>query len=120
MACSPRRINWHWIFFVNLPIGVATGLFALRLVEDDKGIGLRSGADVPGAVLVTGALMLGVYTILEAGDYGWGSLHTLGLGAVALALLAAFVTREARPGHPLIRCGSSARATSRAPTSCRP
>ena len=48
-----EAINWHWIFFVNLPIGVATGLLALRLVERDKGIGLASGADVPGAVLVT-------------------------------------------------------------------
>ena len=97
-----QGINWHWIFFVNIPIGLLTGLFALRLVEDDKGLGLRSGADVAGAALVTGALMLGVYTILEAGDYGWVSLHTLGLGAVAVALLAAFVTREARTRTPLV------------------
>src|ERR671938_388765 len=53
-------INWHWIFFVNLPIGVATALLAIRLVGRDKGIGLRDGADVLGAALVTGALMLGV------------------------------------------------------------
>src|SRR2546422_4640521 len=60
-----EAINWHWIFFVNLPIGVATGLFARRLVEDREGIGLEKGADVPGAVLITAGLMLGVYTILE-------------------------------------------------------
>src|SRR5436309_3339508 len=95
-------INWHWIFFVNLPIGVATALLATRLVGKDRGIGLRRGADVLGAVLVTAALMLGVYTIVKAQDYGWGSLHTLGLGAVALGLLAAFVGWEARARNPLM------------------
>jgi EmrB/QacA subfamily drug resistance transporter len=97
-----EAINWHWIFFVNLPIGVATALLALRLVEGDRGIGLRQGADVPGALLVTGGLMLGVYTILEAGDQGWASAHTLGFGGVALALLVAFVVRQARIPNPLI------------------
>jgi EmrB/QacA subfamily drug resistance transporter len=97
-----EAINWHWIFFVNLPIGVATALLALRLVEGDRGIGLRQGADVPGALLVTGGLMLGVYTILEAGDQGWASAHTLGFGGVALALLVAFVIRQARIPNPLI------------------
>jgi EmrB/QacA subfamily drug resistance transporter len=97
-----EAINWHWIFFVNLPIGVATGLLALRLVERDRGIGLREGADVPGAVLVTSALMLGVYTILEAGSRGWGSAHTLGFGAASLALLAGFLVREARIANPLM------------------
>jgi EmrB/QacA subfamily drug resistance transporter len=97
-----ETINWHWIFFVNLPIGVATGLLALRLVEGDKGLGLKAGADVPGAALITGGLMLLVYTILEAADQGWGSLHTLGLGAVSLALLAAFVVRQSRVPNPLM------------------
>jgi EmrB/QacA subfamily drug resistance transporter len=97
-----QGINWHWIFFVNLPIGVATALLAIRLVDRDAGVGLRQGADVLGAVLVTVALMLGVYTILEAGDYGWASLHTLGLGAVSVALLGAFVFRQARTANPLV------------------
>jgi EmrB/QacA subfamily drug resistance transporter len=97
-----QGINWHWIFFVNLPIGVATALLAIRLVDRDAGVGLRQGADVLGAVLVTVALMLGVYTILEAGDYGWTSLHTLGLGAVSVALLGAFVFRQARTANPLV------------------
>jgi EmrB/QacA subfamily drug resistance transporter len=97
-----QAINWHWIFFVNLPIGVATGLLARRLVARDEGIGLGRGADFPGAALVTGALMLGVYTILEAGRYGWVSAHTLGLGAISLGLLAAFVTRQARVSNPLM------------------
>jgi EmrB/QacA subfamily drug resistance transporter len=95
-------INWHWIFFVNLPIGVATALLAIRLVGRDRGIGWAGGADVLGAVLVTAALMLGVYTIVKAQEFGWGSLHTLGLGAVAVALLAGFVAWEGRARHPLM------------------
>jgi EmrB/QacA subfamily drug resistance transporter len=97
-----QAINWHWIFFVNIPIGVATAVLAIRLLHDDKGIGLRQGADALGAVLVTGALMLGVYTIVEAGDYGWTSLHTLGLGGISLALFAGFVARQARAANPLL------------------
>ena len=97
-----EAINWHWIFFVNLPIGIATAVFAVRLLEPDPGIGIARGADLPGAVLIVGALMLGVYTIVEAGDRGWGSAATLGLGAVALGLLAAFVAREATARQPLI------------------
>jgi len=98
-----ESINWHWIFFVNIPIGIATAVLALRLLDGDRGIGFGGGADIPGAVLITGSLMLGVYTIVEpAADLGWGSGRTLALGAVALALLAAFVVREARTGNPLI------------------
>jgi EmrB/QacA subfamily drug resistance transporter len=97
-----QAINWHWIFFVNLPIGVATALLALRLVEGRDGIGLRQGADIPGAVLLTGGLMLGVYTILEVGEQGWGSTQTLALGGVSLALLAAFLVRQARIANPLM------------------
>ena len=97
-----EAINWHWIFFVNVPIGAVIALLALRLVEDQAGIGLREGADIPGAVLLTGGLMLGVYTILEAGEQGWGSTQTLGLGGVSIALLAAFVVRQARIPNPLM------------------
>jgi EmrB/QacA subfamily drug resistance transporter len=97
-----EAINWHWIFFINVPIGLATALLALRLVDDRDGIGLEQGADLPGAVLLTGGLMLGVYTLLEAGDRGWGSTETLGLGAVAIALVATFVVRQARIANPLM------------------
>ena len=97
-----QAISWHWIFFVNLPIGVATALLALRLIAPDRGIGLRQGADLLGAVLVTGGLMLGVYTIVGAADHGWASARTLGLGAVAIALLAAFVLRQSRARTPLM------------------
>ncbi len=95
-------INWHWIFFINVPIGIATGMAALRLIGDDKGLGLREGADAPGAVLVTSSLMLAVYTIVGAAEYGWGATRTLVLGAVSILLLAAFVVRQTRIEKPLI------------------
>jgi EmrB/QacA subfamily drug resistance transporter len=97
-----EAINWHWIFFINLPIAIGTALFAARLIDSDEGIGIGRGADVLGAALVTSALMLGVYTIVKASDYGWGSLHSLGLGAASLALLAVFVARQARAADPLM------------------
>jgi EmrB/QacA subfamily drug resistance transporter len=98
-----QSINWHWIFFVNIPIGIATALLARRLLDRDPGTGFGEGADIPGAVLITSSLMLGVYTIVKpAADYGWGSGRTLGLGAGALALLALFIGREATARNPLI------------------
>src|SRR3712207_1311 len=98
-----ESINWHWIFFINIPIGVATAALALRLLDKDEGIGFGDGADVPGAVLITGSLMLGVYTIVEpAADYGWGAGRTLRLAAAAFALLVAFVVREATARNPLM------------------
>jgi EmrB/QacA subfamily drug resistance transporter len=98
-----QAINWHWIFFINVPIGIATGVVALRLLHRDDGIGFGAGADVLGAALITSSLMLGVYTIVKpAADYGWGAARTLELGAVSLALLLAFVLRQARARNPLI------------------
>ncbi len=97
-----QALDWHWIFFVNLPIGALATLAAVRVVTADQGIGVRAGADLPGATLVTAALMLAVYTIVKTSDYGWGSAHTLILGAVAVAVLAAFIAREATARTPLI------------------
>ena len=97
-----ETINWHWIFFVNIPIGVATALAAIRLVPDREGIGLTAGADLPGAALLTGGLMLFVYTILGVAEEGWGSGQTLLLGAISIGLLIAFVARQARVANPLM------------------
>jgi EmrB/QacA subfamily drug resistance transporter len=98
-----QAINWHWIFFVNIPIGIATGLLARRLLADDEGIGLAGGADMAGAALITAALMLGVYTIVKpAAQLGWGATRTLELGAISVALLAAFIAREATARSPLM------------------
>jgi EmrB/QacA subfamily drug resistance transporter len=98
-----QAINWHWIFFVNVPIGIVTAVLVVRLLDRDEGIGLGHGADIPGAVLITSALMLGVYTIVDpAANDGWGAARTLELGAGALALLAAFLVREATAAKPLM------------------
>ena len=98
-----QSINWHWIFFINIPIGIATALFAQRLLERDEGIGLGEGADVPGAVLITSSLMLGVYTIVKpAADHGWAHSETIVLSAISLVLLIAFVVREATARNPLV------------------
>jgi EmrB/QacA subfamily drug resistance transporter len=98
-----QSINWHWIFFVNIPIGIATAVLAWRLLDKDRGIGFGDGADIPGAVLITSSLLLGVYTIVKpAAEFGWGAGQTLGLGAVSLVLLVAFVVREARASNPLV------------------
>jgi EmrB/QacA subfamily drug resistance transporter len=96
-------INWHWIFFVNVPVGLATGAAAVRVLAKDRGAGLRRGADVPGAALITAALMVSVYTIVDpAAEYGWAAARTLWLAALAIALLVAFVVREATAATPLV------------------
>jgi EmrB/QacA subfamily drug resistance transporter len=97
-----EAINWHWIFLINAPVGAATAWLALRLIDERPGLGLREGADVPGALLLTVGLMIGVYTILEVHEQGWGSTQTLVLGAVALSLIAAFVVRQALVARPLV------------------
>jgi EmrB/QacA subfamily drug resistance transporter len=97
-----EAINWHWIFYVNLPIGLATALAATRLVDSGEGIGLEKGADLPGAVLLTAGLMLGVFTILEVEQEGWLGTQTLVLGGIAIALLVAFASRQARIDTPLV------------------
>src|SRR5881397_2789619 len=97
-----QAVSWHWIFFVNLPIGIITAIAAARMLDSDKGIGLGHGADVLGAIMVTSALMLGVYTIVQTSDYGLGSSRTLVLGGIAVALLGAFVVRQARGRNPIL------------------
>jgi len=96
-----HALNWHWIFFINLPIGLLAIGLGLVLVEENEGAGLRQGVDILGSVLITAAMMLGVYTIVKTGDYGWGSARTLGLGALALAMIAAFGVYESRIENPI-------------------
>ncbi|MER7508480.1 MFS transporter [Streptomyces lavendulae] len=95
-------LDWHWIFFINLPIGIAALLAALPALPSDRGLGLRAGADAIGAVLVTAGLMTGIYAVVTVEAYGWTSAHTLGLGGLSLALLAAFTVRQARARVPLM------------------
>jgi len=96
-----EAFTWHWIFFVNIPIGIATFAFAARLLDENER-DTDDGADIPGAALITGGLMLCVYTIVQAGDHGWGSPRTLTLAAVTLALLAGFVAWQRRARSPLV------------------
>ena len=95
-------VSWHWIFFVNLPIGLVTAALSARLLESDRGMGLRQGADVLGALMVTAALMLGVYTIIQTSDYGLLSTRTLVLGAITIAVLAGFIARQATGRSPIL------------------
>src|SRR4051812_2831171 len=101
-----EALTWHCTFFVNRPIGVITAALALRALQPDRGLGLRGGADVPGAVLVPASLMLAVYTIVDPGAVdGWGSGRTLICGAGGLLLLLAFVARATAGRNPLIPLG---------------
>jgi MFS family permease len=95
-------LDWHWIFFINVPIGIVTWIAGRALIDETEGIGLSQGVDVLGALLVTSALMLGVYAIVKTSEFGWGSPHTLGFGLAALALLAAFLVVEARVRNPMM------------------
>ncbi|HYM96022.1 MAG TPA: MFS transporter [Candidatus Sulfotelmatobacter sp.] len=97
-----QLVNWHWIFFINVPIGLVTFALGAWLVEEKPGLGLRHGVDVAGAVLITAALMLGVYAIVTAADNGWTSLHTIEFGGAAVILLAGFIGLESRLANPLM------------------
>src|SRR2546430_149399 len=98
-------INWHWIFLVNLPIGVAVFLLSLRLLPPAAGTAVARRLDVAGAVTVTGALMLAVYAIVNGNQAGWTSGQTLGLLGGAVALMATFLGIESRVDSPLMPLG---------------
>src|SRR4051794_17984426 len=97
-----QAVNWHWIFFINIPIGVATLVLGRALLEESEGIGLDKGVDVLGSVTVTAALMLAIYTIVSLPDYGWGSAHTLLFGGAALLQLGIFFVLQARLANPIM------------------
>jgi MFS family permease len=86
--------SWHWVFFVNLPVGLAAWLTAWRVLPADQGLGLRAGADGPGALLATSGIMSGVFAIASRADW-WA-------GLVAVALLAGFALRQATARTPLL------------------
>jgi len=98
-----QAIDWHWIFFVNVPIGIVTAVLARRLIAAEDGIGMERGADAPGALLLVVALMVGVYAIVgPAAAHGWGDGRTIALGVLSVGLLAAFAVRESLAAHPLV------------------
>ena len=95
-----QSLDWHWIFFVNVPIGVIAFLFGWMLIEENEGIGLAGGVDVFGSFLITLATMLGAFAIVKSSEYGLFSARTLGIGGASLALLAGFLLLESRLGQP--------------------
>jgi EmrB/QacA subfamily drug resistance transporter len=97
-----EALSWHWIFFVNLPIGLITVLSGRLLLPHDKGLGLGEGVDYVGSVLVTSSLMLAVYAIVSATSHGWGSTQVLGFGALSALLMAAFIAVETRVSNPIM------------------
>jgi MFS family permease len=97
-----QLINWHWIFFINLPIGVGTMLLGSWLIEEHDGLGISHGVDFVGSILVSAAMVVGIYAIVTAADTGWTSAHTLGFGAAAIVILATFFAVEARLENPIL------------------
>ncbi|MEA2329973.1 MAG: hypothetical protein QOH58_111 [Thermoleophilaceae bacterium] len=100
-----EALSWEWIFFINVPIGIGTAIAALRFVPDSRIETAGRHFDIAGAVSVTSGLVVLVYAIVKAETWGWGSPSTLGLAALAIALLAAFIAIERRSPAPLVRLG---------------
>jgi EmrB/QacA subfamily drug resistance transporter len=98
-------LNWHWIFLVNLPVGVLVYMLSLRLLPKERGPAASGRVDVAGAITVTASLMLAVYAIINGNEEGWTSPQTLGLLAGAVVLLAVFLAIEARIASPLMPLG---------------
>src|SRR5579884_4203266 len=95
-------VGWHWIFLVNLPIGIAVLAAGLPLLPAVETGGERRRLDVAGAVAITGALVLAVYAIVNSNQSGWTSAQTLGLLGAAVAVAISFVAWEARIASPLV------------------
>jgi EmrB/QacA subfamily drug resistance transporter len=96
-----QSIDWHWIFFINVPIGIFTVLMGRARIVENAGLGIGR-IDVVGSLLVTASLIGGAYAIVTSTRYGWGSAHTIGIGAASLLLLAAFIALEARLSNPIM------------------
>jgi EmrB/QacA subfamily drug resistance transporter len=97
-----QSLDWHWIFFVNVPIGALAFLLGSALIEENEGIGLGGGVDVFGSILITLSTMLGAFAIVKSTEYGLLSLRTLGVGGASLILLCAFLALEARLENPIM------------------
>jgi EmrB/QacA subfamily drug resistance transporter len=97
-----QALSWHWIFFINIPIGIATFAAGAALIEENRGIGIGAGLDIAGAALSTAGLMLAVYAIVSSSSSGWNSAHTLSFGAAAIVILIAFVVLENRLANPMM------------------
>jgi EmrB/QacA subfamily drug resistance transporter len=97
-----EALSWHWVFFVNIPIGLMTLALGQFLIPADEGLGFGHGVDWIGSALVTASLMSAIYAIIQATSHGWLSAPVLGIGGLAVALMAAFLALEARIENPIM------------------
>ena len=97
-----QALNWHWVFFVNVPIGLATLVLGRLIIPADRGLGLGHGVDWLGSLLVTSSLMSAIYAIVGATAHGWISAQVLGFAGLATVLMAAFLALEARIANPIM------------------
>ncbi|MGC2168499.1 MAG: MFS transporter, partial [Acidimicrobiales bacterium] len=97
-----QAVNWHWIFVINVPIGITTFILGSILIKENQGLGVREGLDVRGSLLMTISLVIGIYAIVTASTYGWLSAHTLGFGAMSVILMGSFFLLESRIDKPIM------------------
>jgi EmrB/QacA subfamily drug resistance transporter len=97
-----QSVSWHWIFLINVPIGITTLVLGSFLIRENEGLGVRHGLDVTGSLLLTGSLLIGIFGIVKASSYGWLSSHTFVSLGLSLALFGAFVSLEARVARPIV------------------
>ena len=97
-----QAVNWHWIFVINVPIGIVTFILGGILIKENEGLGVREGLDIRGSILMTVSLVIGIYAIVTASTYGWLSAHTVGFGAVSIVLMGSFFLLESRIDKPIM------------------
>jgi MFS family permease len=97
-----QAISWHWIFFVNLPIGAVAFFLGRSLIVENEGLGREHGIDWVGSILITAASVAGIYALIKVPVWGWTGDRTLVLAGVSALLLAAFIAFEARVSNPIM------------------
>ncbi|MGH3733748.1 MAG: MFS transporter [Acidimicrobiales bacterium] len=97
-----QAVSWHWIFVINVPIGIATFVLGSFLIKENPGLGVREGIDLKGSLLMTVSLIIGIYAIVTASTYGWVSAHTLVFGVASLVLMGSFALVETRVAKPIM------------------
>ncbi|HEY5267123.1 MAG TPA: MFS transporter [Acidimicrobiales bacterium] len=97
-----QAVNWHWIFVINVPIGVITLILGSILIKENPGLGISEGLDVVGSLLMTSSLIIGIYAVVTASASGWLSTHTLGFGALSIVLMSVFFGYESRVAKPIM------------------
>src|SRR5580658_9752433 len=95
-------LSWHWIFFVNVPIGIATLILGRFLIVENVGLGIKQGVDWVGSALITLSVMVAIYGVVTATTYGWASAHTLGILGLAIVLFVFFMVLESRLANPIM------------------